>query len=184
MAQILFPGIGAFYNIIKSWYGTSPDTDSYGLNLGSDLTSDQDREITDILRKRVRILSIDFVIQGWIWLQLLDEVFPTVHLLFEHLDWNHHLYKSRTTSPSQMTWSYQEHPKGYRWEHLQFWRFDVQLSDRDTISITIASKRELNILDRLVLQLSVKTELHLLELLEEPEANNLLGTWHSLETWR
>ena len=39
----------------------------------------------------------------------------------------------------------------------------------DTISITIASKRELNILDRLVLQLSVKTELHLLELLEEPE---------------
>ena len=38
----------------------------------------------------------------------------------------------------------------------------------DTISITIASKRELNILDRLVLQLSVKTELHLLELLEEP----------------
>ena len=48
-------------------------------------------------------------------------------------------------------------------------RFDVQLSDRDTISITIASKRELNILDRLVLQLSVKTELHLLELLEEPE---------------
>ena len=57
MAQILFPGIGAFYNIIKSWYGTSPDTDSYGLNLGSDLTSDQDREITDILRKRVLILS-------------------------------------------------------------------------------------------------------------------------------
>ena len=39
----------------------------------------------------------------------------------------------------------------------------------DTISITIASKRKLNILDRLVLQLSVKTELHLLELLEEPE---------------
>ena len=57
MAQILFPGIGAFYNIIKSWYGTSPDTDSYGLNLGSALTSDQDREITDILRKRVLILS-------------------------------------------------------------------------------------------------------------------------------
>ena len=61
MAQILFPGIGAFYNIIKSWYGTSPYTDSYGLNLGSALTSDQDREITDILRKRVWILSIDFV---------------------------------------------------------------------------------------------------------------------------
>ena len=39
----------------------------------------------------------------------------------------------------------------------------------DTICITIASKRKLNILDRLVLQLSVKTELHLLELLEEPE---------------
>ena len=57
MAQILFPGIGAFYNIIKSWYGTSPYTDSYGLNLGSALTSDQDREITDILRKRVLILS-------------------------------------------------------------------------------------------------------------------------------
>ena len=75
-----------FYNIIKSWYGTSPDTDSYGLNLGSDLTSDQDREITDILRKRVWILSIDFVKQGWIWLQLLDEVSPQVHLLFEHLD--------------------------------------------------------------------------------------------------
>ena len=86
MAQILFPGIGAFYNIIKSWYGTSPDTDNYGLNLGSDLTSDQDREITDILRKRVWILSTDFVKQGWIWLQLLDEVSPPVHLLFEHLD--------------------------------------------------------------------------------------------------
>ena len=57
MAQFLFPGIGAFYNIIKSSYGTSPDTDSYGLNLGSDLTSDQDREITDILRRRVLILS-------------------------------------------------------------------------------------------------------------------------------
>ena len=49
----------------------------------------------------------------------------------------------------------------------------------DTISITIASKRELNILDGLVLQLSVKTELHLLELLEEPETNNFWGIWHS-----
>ena len=49
--------IGAFYNIIKSWYGTSPYADCYGLNLGSDLTSDQDREITDILRKRILILS-------------------------------------------------------------------------------------------------------------------------------
>ena len=58
-------------------------------------------------------------------------------------------------------------------------RFDVQSSDIDTISITIASKRELNILDRLVLQLSVKTELHLLELLEEPDTNIFLGTWHS-----
>ena len=45
----------------------------------------------------------------------------------------------------------------------------------DTMSITIASKRKLNILDRLVLQLAVKTELHLLELLEEPEANNFFG---------
>ena len=58
-------------------------------------------------------------------------------------------------------------------------QFDVQSSDMDTISITIASKRELNILDGLVLQLSVKTELHLLELLEEPETNNFWGTWHS-----
>ena len=58
-------------------------------------------------------------------------------------------------------------------------QFDVQSSDIDTISITIASKRELNILDRLVLQLSVKTELHLLELLEEPETNNFWGNWHS-----
>ena len=58
-------------------------------------------------------------------------------------------------------------------------QFDVQSCDMDTISITIASKRELNILDRLVLQLSVKTELHLLELLEEPETNIFWGTWHS-----
>ena len=58
-------------------------------------------------------------------------------------------------------------------------QFDVQSCDMDTISITIASKRELNILDRLVLQLSAKTELHLLKLLEEPETNNFWGNWHS-----
>ena len=51
----------------------------------------------------------------------------------------------------------------------------------DTISNTIASKRKLNILDRLVLQLSVKTELHLLELLEEPEQTIY---WEPVILWK